>query len=149
MSARIDRSSTEAEIRRLIERRLQAIRTKDAGAALACCAPDVLVFDLAPPLQYRGADVNRKSLEEWFTTFRGPVGYELRDLAITASDEVAVGHGLARITGARTDGTQTDVWVRTTMGLRKSAGAWTVTHEHVSVPFEMVPPFRASLDLEP
>jgi ketosteroid isomerase-like protein len=60
--------------------------------------------------------VNRKSLEEWFLTFRGPVGYEIRDLSITAADEVAFCHGLNRISGARTDGTETDVWVRATGG---------------------------------
>jgi ketosteroid isomerase-like protein len=141
--------SNEVEIRRLIDSRLKAIQTKDVGAAMAACAPDVLLFDLAPPLQYRGADVNRKSLGEWFRTFRGPVGYELRDLAITAGDEVGFCHALARISGDRMDGTQTDVWVRATVCLRRIAGAWKITHEHVSVPFEMAPPFKASLDLEP
>jgi ketosteroid isomerase-like protein len=89
--------------------------------------------------------VNRKGLEEWFTTFRGAVGYELRDPSITAGDDVAFCHSLARISGARTDGT----WVRATLCLRKVGGKWTMTHEHVSVPFEMTPPFKASLDLEP
>src|SRR5262245_48226893 len=141
--------SNEAEIRWLIDGRLKAIHTKDGGEAMASCAPEVLLFDLAPPLQYRGADVNRKSLEEWFRSFRGPVGYELRDLAITAGDEVGFCHALARISGARTDGTQTNVWVRATVCLRKIAGVWKITHEHVSVPFEMAPPFKASLDLQP
>jgi PhnB protein len=93
--------------------------------------------------------VNRKSLEEWFLTFRGPVGYEIRDLSITASDEVAFCHGLTRISGARTDGTETDVWVRATSCFRKISGKWMITHEHVSVPFEMEPPFKASLGLKP
>jgi ketosteroid isomerase-like protein len=149
MTARTDRSSLEAQIRQLIDGRLKAIHAKDANAAMASCTPDILLFDLAPPLQHQGADVNRKGLEEWFSTFRGPVGYELRDLSITAGDEVAFGHSLARISGARTDGTHADVWVRATLCLRKIGGKWTITHEHVSVPFEMEPPFKASLDLKP
>ncbi|HEY7600980.1 MAG TPA: hypothetical protein VIB60_00605, partial [Methylomirabilota bacterium] len=52
-------------------------------------------------------------------TFTGPVGYELRGLRITAGDDVAFGHGLARIRGDRTDGTRTDVWVRATVCRRK------------------------------
>jgi ketosteroid isomerase-like protein len=112
-------------------------------------APDLLLFDLAPPLQYRGAAVHRKNLEEWFLTFGGPVGYEIRDLNITAGDDVAFCHSLNRISGARTDGTETDVWVRATVCVRKIGGKWTITHEHVSVPFEMRPPFKALLDLKP
>jgi hypothetical protein len=33
--------------------------------------------------------------------------------------------------------------------VRKIGDRWTVTHEHVSVPFEMEPPYKASLDLRP
>jgi ketosteroid isomerase-like protein len=62
---------------------------------------------------------------------------------------VAFCHSLNRISGARTDGTETDVWVRATVCVRKIGGKWTITHEHVSVPFEMRPPFKALLDLKP
>lgn len=149
MATHSERSNSEAEIRQLIEGWVKAVRAKDVNAAMAPYAPDALAFDLAPPLQYRDAAASRKSLEEWFPTFRGPVGYEIRDLTITAGDEVAFSHSLNRISGARTDGTETAVWVRATVGFRKSAGRWTIAHEHVSVPFEMTPPFKASLDLEP
>jgi ketosteroid isomerase-like protein len=146
--ARLEKRSAEGQIRQLLEARLQAIRARDARAAMVASAGDLLLFDLAPPLQYRGADLNRRALEDWFSTFTGPVGYELRDLSVTVGGDVAFGHGLAHITGARTDGTQTDVWVRTTVCLRK-LGRWTITHEHVSVPFEMAPPFKAALGLKP
>jgi ketosteroid isomerase-like protein len=149
MTAQSDRSSNEAQIRRLIEDRLKAVHAKDANAAMATSARDFLLFDLEPPLQHRGADVNRKGLADWFGSFTGAVGYELRDLSVTAGDDVAFAHSLARISGARTDGTQTDVWVRATMCFRKLGGAWTFTHEHVSVPFEMTPPFKAALGLRP
>jgi uncharacterized protein (TIGR02246 family) len=149
MTTRNERSNSEAEIRQLIDRWVQAVRAKDVDAAMASYAPDALAFDLAPPLQYRGAAANRRSLEDWFPTFRGPVGYEIRDLTITAGDEVAFSHSLNRLSGARTDGTETDVWVRATVGFRKIGGRWTITHEHVSVPFEMTPPFKASLGLKP
>jgi uncharacterized protein (TIGR02246 family) len=149
MTPRSDRSGNDAEIRQVIERWVAAVRAKDADAATAAHAPDVVSFDLAPPLEYRGAAANRESLAEWFPTFRGLVGYEIRDLAITAGDDVAFAHSLNRIHGARTDGTQTDVWVRATMGFRRIDGRWAITHEHVSVPFEMTPPFKASLGLRP
>lgn len=149
MTPRNETSNDEAEIRRLIDGWLEAVRAKDVNAAMAPYARDALSFDLAPPLQYRGAAASRKSLEEWFPTFRGPVGYEIRDLTITAGAEVAFSHSLNRIRGSRTDETETDVWVRATVCFRKIGGKWAITHEHVSVPFEMTPPFKASLDLEP
>jgi ketosteroid isomerase-like protein len=149
MSATNDRSSHERQIRQLLEDRLKAIHAKDAAAAIASSTQDILLFDLAPPLQHRGLDVNRKGLEDWFRTFTGPVGYELRDVGTAVGDEVAFAHGLARISGDRTDGTHTDVWVRMTVCFRKIAGKWMIAHEHVSVPFEMAPPFKAALGLEP
>jgi ketosteroid isomerase-like protein len=149
MTARGGRSRNQADIRRIIHERVKAIHAKDAHAAMSTSARDILLYDLAPPLQHRGAAVNRKDLAAWFKTFTGPVGYELRGLRITAGDDVAFGHGLARIRGDRTDGTRTDVWVRATVCLRKVDGRWRITHEHVSVPFEMSPPVRASLDLKP
>jgi ketosteroid isomerase-like protein len=70
-------------------------------------------------------------------------------LSITVGDSVAFCHSLNRISGARTTGEETDVWVRGTVGFRRIGGKWTLTHEHLSVPFEMEPPFKASLDLKP
>jgi ketosteroid isomerase-like protein len=112
-------------------------------------ASDVLVFDLAPPLQYRGADAYRKNWEAWFPTFRGSIGYEIRDLSIVASDDLAFCHSFNRITGARTDNEKTDVWVRATVCLRKIDGNWKIVHEHQSVPFYMDGSYRAAVDLKP
>ena len=111
-------------------------------------APDLLLNDLAPPLLYRGADAYRKGLEEWFATFQGPIGYEIRDLRIAAGADVAFGAGLAWIGGARTNGEQTSVWVRATLCFQKQGGDWVLTHEHVSVPFYMGSD-KAAIDLEP
>lgn len=149
MATRPDSSTDEALIRQLVDGWTRAVRARDVDAVVAHYAADVLSFDLAPPLQYRGAEAIRKSLAAWFLTFRGPVGYEVRDLTVTAGGDVAFGHSLNHISGARTTGEDTDVWVRATVCFRRIGGTWRITHEHVSVPFEMEPPFKASLDLEP
>ena len=67
---------------------------------------------------------------------------------ITAGDDVAFAHYLYRVTGTMTNGTALDMWLRTSMGLRKIDGAWTITHEHTSVPFD-TESGRAALDLTP
>lgn len=142
-------TTNEAQIRQVIALWTKALRAKDIDGLMSQYAPDMLLFDLAPPLAYRGADAYRKNWEEWLPTFQGPVGYEIRDLSITAGDDVAFSHSLNRISGKRTNGEETDVWVRATFGFRKISGEWMIAHEHLSVPYEMEPPYKASLNLKP
>ena len=142
-------TSSDAEIRALIDDWARAVRAKDVEAVMRHYSADVVAFDLAPPLRYAGADALRASLAAWFRTFRGPVGYDIRDLDVTAGEDVAFCRSLNRISGTRTDGETTDVWVRATVGLRKIDGAWKVTHEHASVPFYMDGSYRAAVDLKP
>ncbi len=143
------KANAEAQIRTVVEEWAKAIRAKDINRVMSHYTADIVSFDLAPPLQYVGADALRKGLAEWFPTFRGPVGYEIRDLSITASDDVAFCHSLNRISGTRTDGAETDVWVRVTIGCRKLDGRWMITHEHGSVPFYMDGSYKAAVDLKP
>jgi ketosteroid isomerase-like protein len=51
--------------------------------------------------------------------------------------------------GIRTDGEETDVWVRATLCFRKIDGVWKVVHEHTSVPLYMDGSDRAAVDLTP
>ena len=149
MTTGSSRASDEAQIRGLINDWAESVRAKDVDGIMSHYAADIVTFDLAPPLQYAGADALRKSLEAWFPTFRGAVGYEIRELSITTGDEVAFCRSLNRISGTRTDGEETGVWVRATIGLRKIDGKWKVTHEHSSVPFYMDGSYRAAVDLKP
>ena len=144
-----NRATDEAEIRRVIEAWTTALHDKDVDAVMAHAAPDILAYDLAPPLASRGADIYRKNLEVWFPTFDGPISYEPRDLQITAGDDVAFSTSLHLIGGARTGGEQTHIWIRVTAGFRKIDGRWKVTHEHVSTPFYMDGSFKAAVDLSP
>jgi ketosteroid isomerase-like protein len=149
MTTESSRTDNEAQIRHRIESWARALRTKKLDELMSHYAQDILVFDLAPPLQYVGIDAYRSNFEEWLLSFQGSIGYEIRDLSITTGDNVAFSRSLNRISGRRTNGEQTDVWVRATVCFRKIDGKWKVVHEHVSVPFYMEPPYRASLDLKP
>jgi ketosteroid isomerase-like protein len=142
-------TTDDVQIRARLDDWTKAVRAKDVEAVMSHYAPDIVLFDLAPPLHYAGAVACRKNWADWFPTFQGPVGYEIDHLSITSADGVAFCHSLNRIYGTRTDGEHTDVWVRATVGLRKRNGSWLITHEHYSVPFYMQPPYKASLDLKP
>ncbi|MGH6896941.1 MAG: YybH family protein [Geminicoccaceae bacterium] len=148
MTAGNGRTTAEAELHALIDEQARAIRAKDVDGSLSNHAPDVLLFDVVNPLRSVGSDAARKRLAAWFASFRGPIGYELRDLAIVAGDDVAFCHSLNRVNATTTDGQKLDMWWRATVGYRRLEGAWMVTHEHASVPFD-VASGQASLDLEP
>jgi ketosteroid isomerase-like protein len=149
MKATNDKTTDEARIRNQLDNWTKALHAKDINGVMDSYAPDNVLFDLITPLRYSGEQACRTNWAEWFATFHGPVGYEIADLQIISSDEVAFCHSLNRIHGERTDGEHTDVWVRATVGLRKLEGNWKITHEHYSVPFYMKPPFKAALDLKP
>jgi len=86
---------------------------------------------------------------EWLCQFEdGSIGYELRDLSVTASDEVAFCHSLNHVSATTTAGQTLDMWWRGTMGFRKVGGRWLITHEHSSAPFD-TETGMASLGLKP
>jgi ketosteroid isomerase-like protein len=105
MTPESSRATNEAAIRERLEDWAKAVRAKDIERVISNYAPDILLFDLAPPLQYRGADSCRKNWAEWFHTFQGEVGYEIRELSITSDGDVAFCHNLNRIHGTRSEGT--------------------------------------------
>lgn len=140
--------ASEAEISALIEDNVKAVRAKDVDRATSDYAPDVRLFDLINPLQSIGSDALRKRLEEWFSSFQGPIGYEMRDLNITTGDDVAFCHSLNQVKGTKTDGQEIEMWWRATVCYRKIDGKWLVTHGHSSVPFDMESG-KASLTLKP
>jgi ketosteroid isomerase-like protein len=57
-----------------------ALHAKNTDALMSNYAPDIVLFDVPPPLQYRGAEAYRKNWEQWLPTFGGPIGYEICEL---------------------------------------------------------------------
>ena len=140
----------EVQIRTLIDNWANALRAKDADGVVSQYTADNIKFTLAPPLQYtRDNPFGKKGLEQWFSSFQGPIGYEIRDLNITAGDNVAFCHSLNRLSGRRTAGDKFDVWQRATVCFRRIEGKWTITHWHESVPFYMDGSYKAAVDLKP
>jgi uncharacterized protein (TIGR02246 family) len=125
-----------AQIRESMDSLGQALRAKDINALMAHYAPEIVTFDVRPPLQIQGADAYRKNFEAWFASVEGPIDYEIRDVRITMSDDVAFSHYLVHVEATRTTGEKADYWVRVTSGFQKQNGRWMVTHEHVSLPHE-------------
>jgi uncharacterized protein (TIGR02246 family) len=138
----------EADIRRRIDKLAEAIRAMDLEGVMSIYAPDIVSFDIEPPLQHVGVQAKRKNWVGAFAIFQRPLGYEIRDLTITVGDDVAFAHSLNRISGTLKNGNTTDHWLRSTTCFRKIDGNWLVAHDQVSVPIDLEAG-RALLNLEP
>jgi PhnB protein len=144
-----DPSPDETTIRRAIENWRKSVHAKDVDAVISHYAADFRAFDIAPPLQSRGTDTWRSGLKMWFGSWEGPISIEMRELEVAVDGTVAYSTSVNHLAGVRRDGEKTDVWVRATIGWRKTKGEWLVAHEHVSVPFYMDGSMRAAVDLKP
>jgi ketosteroid isomerase-like protein len=142
------KTTDEARIRALIDGRVKAVRDKNVDEAISRIARDIVSFDVVNPFQQVGSDASKKRAEDWFSSFEGPIGYEIADLSINAGDNVAFSHGLSHVSATKTDGGRLDMWWRTTICFGKIDEKWMVMHEHNSVPFD-VESGKASLDFKP
>lgn len=139
-------SQDEAQIRRTIDARASAVRSKNVKGVLQNFAKNSVGYFVETPLQQSPL---KEDLAGWFATWRGLIGYEIGDLKIVVGDDIAYCHSLSRWTGARSDGEDTDIWFRETICLRKMNGQWLITHIHESVPMYMDGSLKAAIDLKP
>jgi ketosteroid isomerase-like protein len=128
-------ATNEQMIRELLETRTLAFAHRDAAAAAAAYDDNLVLYDAVGPFVRRGENPTDR-LESWIALYRTAIGHEIRDLEITASDDVGFCHFLVRISGTMQDGTEVGMWVRATSCLRRQHGAWTIVHEHASVPLD-------------
>ena len=142
------RATDEANIRQRINGWLEALRSMDLEGVMSLYAPDIVSFDLGPPLRHVRAKAKEKNWANAFAMYQRPLGYEMRDLTVTVGDDVAFAHSLNRVSGTMKNGNRTDFWLRWTACLRKIDGNWLIAHDQVSVPIDPESG-RASLNLEP
>ncbi|PZR88098.1 MAG: DUF4440 domain-containing protein [Candidatus Nephthysia bennettiae] len=138
----------EAGIRQQIDKLIEAIRAMDLEGVKPIYAPDMVSFDVQPPLQHVGAEAKWTNWADAFTAFQRPLGYEIRNLTITLDGNVAFAHSLNRLSGTLKNGNRSGFWVRATYCFRKIDGNWLIAHDHASVPLDLESG-RALLNLEP
>lgn len=148
MKVETDKAIDDAQIRRLLEDWADAVHNKDIDLVMACYAPDIVAFDMIPPLRYEGKDAYRKNWQMGFDCCQEAMEMQTHDLQLTVGDEVAFCHRLIRIRGTMENGQEFDNWARWTSCFRKIDGRWLITHEHVSVPIDMESG-KGLMDLQP
>ena len=138
----------ESEIKSLLDTWSAAVAAKDVDGLMTLYAPDIVYFDVVPPLRFSGSAEVRKNFERWFDLWASGIKSETRDLRILASGDTAAAFKLHRASGTRKDGREVGLWVRVTVCFRRSGDRWLIAHEHVSLPVEM-PGGRALMGLTP
>ena len=69
----------EARIRGLPAGQEATMRASDAQTLVSPYAPEIVQFDLAPPLRHTGPEVlDPQNLAGWAAGFEGPMDYEIR-----------------------------------------------------------------------
>lgn len=135
---RSDNTGPEAEVRAALRDFLTAQRSGNIQEIMNCYADDVVAFDLMPPLQVDGKQKYQKSWQMFADMCEFPVKIEQGELRVFAAQDVAFCHSLDHMSGKEKKSGETfDLWMRHTIGFRKSNGRWFIVHEQASVPIDM------------
>ena len=123
------------QIQRGIEEFAQAFRAKDLKRVIAGYAPEIVAFNMMPPLKYVGLQAWEKLWETSLSQMDGEISLEMKNLNIEVSGKLAVAHGLSHFTMHGSN--EADIWMRWTGVFHKINNKWLVVHEHTSVPTDM------------
>lgn len=129
-----DETRDQQEIRALIESWADAVRRRDLDRVVARHGADIRMFDAAPPVEARGVAAYRQSWEPFFSWFGDDGTFEVVGLEVTAGNRVAFATALLRCGSPEEIARFPEPMLRLTVGLRRIDGAWTITHEHHSIP---------------
>lgn len=134
MSENQNGTNGETEVRNLVENWAGAVRRRDFAGILRNHSPNILMFDVPPPLQSKGIDAYKKTWDLFFAWSHDPVVFDIAEMSVTADGEVAFVAAIMRCSAMETNGEDVDLEFRLTVGLRKIDDQWIVMHEHHSIP---------------
>jgi ketosteroid isomerase-like protein len=119
----------------LLDSRVSASRAKDIERLMSLYSPDIVYYDVVPPLKFVGTEEVRRNFIRWFDEYDGPISLETQGLNVATSAEVAFAHMLHLDSGTRKEGApEGAVWLRSTVCCQRQHGKWLITHEHISLP---------------
>lgn len=129
-----ENTKDEVAIRNLVESWANAVRRKDLDAILLNHSPNILMFDVPPPLESKGIEAYKRTWDLFFSWAHDPVVFRIREISVTAGHDVAFVTALMRCAGREVNGEDIELDFRLTIGLRKIDNQWIVMHEHHSIP---------------
>lgn len=129
-------TAIDSDVREFLESRVGAAEAKDIDRLMSHYSPGIVYYDVVPPLRFTGTDEVRGNFVRWFDGYDGPISLRTHELTVEVSGDVAFAHMLHLDSGKRANGLESAIWVRSTVGCRRSNGAWLITHEHISLPID-------------
>src|SRR5215831_20415137 len=82
-------NTEEIQVKVLLEAWADAVRRHDVPAILAHHEPDMVMFDLPPPLQCKGIEAYEQTWDLFFRCHKPGTAFDIRELAVTAGKDVA------------------------------------------------------------
>ncbi len=138
----------EARIRERMAEFQQAVKVKDLDRIMAQYTPDVVAYDAVGELQFKGIEAYRAHWQRCFDFCQGEGFFEIGDVEVIASGDLAFSYSLNHCGGPNEKGEMQTAWMRGTRCWRLQDGDWQVVHEHFSMPFDMASG-QVSFGLEP
>jgi len=121
--------NSEAEIRSLHQGWFDGTTRSDLDALMTNVAPDVVSYEQSGQLQVVGIDDVRERCRVGLDSSSGRIDFDIPELAVRVSGDLAVAWGLDRIVA---DGEESIS--RGTRVFEKRDGEWFMIHQHLSFP---------------
>ena len=118
-----------AQVWALHERWFERTAAKDLDGLMEHIAPDIVSYEHAGPLQYVGLKDVREVCRRGLEATPGRIEFDIPDLTVRASGDLAVTWGLDRITAD-----DVEFRSRATRIFQRRHGQWHMIHQHLSVP---------------
>jgi uncharacterized protein (TIGR02246 family) len=141
-------TDAEQELRDLVEERVAALHAKNPKPLADRQDPDVIAYNVLPPLHSAGRAAVEEQTQAWFDSYVSDIGYAVHGLQVSADGDLGFCAFLYHVSGTLEGGTEVSMWVRATLCCRRTDGRWLIIHDHESVPFDPSSG-RALIDLAP
>lgn len=129
--------SADNEISDLLKQYELDVKDKNIEDLLRLHTSNVEAFDLMPPFKYSGKELLRDRIDHWFKSYDGEIKFKFNDIHVESGEELSICHALIKTSGRLKNGEKSDMWTRSTLGLKKEEGQWRIFHEHTSEPIDM------------
>jgi ketosteroid isomerase-like protein len=97
---------------------------------------DVTVYDVAPPLQFKGTSAVHGDFTDFYSAAKDLKG-EFVELVVVADGDMGMARSIQHFTWKDRDGKPTAMTIRQTDVFHKVKGEWKVMHSHISVPVDL------------
>jgi ketosteroid isomerase-like protein len=124
------------QVRAVLEDWANATQQNRKDEILKHHVPDLVIFDVLPPMKYESAESYRQSWNDWQPETQSEGQFALENLSITASTDLAFAHCFICCGGTMPDGLTFQDLVRATFCLKKIDRTWKILHQHISKPIQ-------------